>query len=252
MGGFFVPQDASCQHFVGMIYYRRYMETITLEAKTRTELGRQAKQVRAKGFIPAVVYGAGIAATPISVEARAFQKVFARAGESTLLHLEIPGQGPLNVLVQDLAFHAVTNAVEHVDFRAVSLTQKITAEAQLVFVGSSPAVKELGGILVKQHTNIRITGLPQDLVREIHVDLGLLKTFEDALRIKNIVMPSGIVAELDGEDIVAQVEPPRSEEELKSIEGKVEEKVEEVKVATEEKKKERDAAKEKKEEKPHA
>ncbi len=221
------------------------MQEIKLEAQKRTELGRRAKTVRARGCIPGIVYGSGTEPVPVSVDAREFHKVFGQAGESTLVHLTIAGEQPLNVLVQELAVNPITNAVAHVDFRVVLLTQKITAEADLVFVGSSPAVKELGGILVKQRTSIRVIGLPQDLVHEIQVDLGYLKTFADILRVKDIAMPHGIVADAAPETIVVQVEPPRSEEELKALEGKVEEKLEEVKVATEEKKKEREAAKEK-------
>lgn len=221
------------------------METLTLAAEPRSELGRQAKQVRAQGNIPAVVYGEGVVATPIGVDARAFHKVFGEAGESTLIRLQIPGREALPVIIQEIAVHPVTGRVEHVDFRAVSLTQKISAEVNLEFTNASSAVKELGGTLVKQHGTIRVLALPQNLVHKITVDTGALKSFEDVIRVRDLVAPSGITFELGPDEIIAMVAAPRTEEEQKAEETAVpaEGKIAEVKVIAEEKKKERDAAK---------
>ncbi len=115
------------------------------------------------------------------------------------------------------------------------MTEKVSAEVALVFTGESPAVKEQGGILVKTLDHLRVEGLPGDLVSEVSVDLAVLKNFEDRILVGGLSVPSGLTV-LDAKDeVVALVEPPRSEEELAALSEKVEEKVEEVGVVEKEK-----------------
>jgi len=218
------------------------MSNLTLKVQKRELLGKKVKSLREKNLIPAVIYGRGIKNQNLAVEYLPFFKVYQEGGESSLIDLIIDDGRPVKTLIQDVQTDPLTGRFIHVDFREVKMTEKITAEVLLKFVGETKAVKELGGVLVKSLDRIKVKCLPQDLVHEIEVDISPLNTFEDVIYVKDLKIPAGLEVLENPAEPVVNVIPPRSEEELKALEEKVEEKVEEVKVVAEEKKKEKEVA----------
>lgn len=186
--------------------------------------------LRKKGIIPAVLYGHQIKKNfLLTVDKKDFMKVLGEAGESSLISLAIKRQKrPRVVLVKEVQRSPVTGDFLHIDFYEVKMTEKIKAEIALEFIGTVPAVKDLGGVLIKNIDNIEVECLPADLLPKIEVNVASLKTFEDAIRIRDLKIPKNITVLNHPEDVVASVAPPRSEEELAELEEKVEEKVEEV------------------------
>lgn len=207
---------------------------IEIKAENRKETGKKVKTLRDKGIVPAVVYGAGHKSVSIQVNAKEFNKTFREAGETTLLKLKI-GDHTKNVLIHDIARDPIENNIIHIDFYEVKMDQQIKTEVPLVFEGEAPAVKNLGGILVKNLTEIKVEALPKDLPHEIKVDISKLETLESYIRIKDLVLPAGVKILEEMEETVVLVEPPRSEEELAKLEGKTEVKPEEVEIVTEKK-----------------
>ncbi len=201
---------------------------IILKAKKRKILGKKNKQLRKQGYIPAVIYGHQFEALPLQVDAKEFAEVLKKAGESTLIRLEI-GEGKSHpVLIHDLTRDPVTDEILHIDFYRIKAGEEITAEIPLVFEGVSPAVKDLGGVLLTNIKSVKITALPKDLPKDIKVDVSLLKTFEDHIKISDLAVPTGVKIEGDAEEIVALVKPPRTEAEIEALQEEVQESVEEV------------------------
>jgi len=103
----------------------------------------------------------------------------------------------------------------------------------LVFEGVAPSVRDLGGTLVKNIQEVTVKALPQNLPHEIKVNVEKLKTFEDNILIKDLIVPQGGKILKEPEEVVALASrPEKIEEELaKPVEEKVEEveKVEEKK-----------------------
>lgn len=188
------------------------MEAITLQASPRTSLGRRAKRVRGEGSIPAVVYGRGVPATSITVSEIEFSRAYRAAGESTLLDLTVDGVPPVKVLIQEVARDAVTGHPIHVDFHAVSLTEKIHTRIPLKFVGVAPAVKEVGGIIMKQFDHVEVDALASALVHEIEVNLTSLARIDDVIRFRDLRVPPGITLKHDPEEIVVSVTEVTEEE----------------------------------------
>lgn len=219
-------------------------QSVTLSAKTRTQSGKAAKHLLEAGKIPAVVYGHGIPNRSVEVEAVPFYKTLRSAGESTLVDLVVDGGEACKVLIHDTQVDPLRQRITHVDFLQVNMKEKLTTDIAVDFVGESPAVKGLGGTLVKNHDHITVECLPGDLVHAINVDIGSLATFDDVIRAKDIVPPPGITFLMDGEEVIALVSPPRTEEELKGLEGGVEASVDAVEVVEKKKKAddEKDAA----------
>lgn len=212
------------------------MEAVTLQAKKRVVIGKKVRALRRSGYIPAVVYGHGVPAQSLMVERREFERFYRKVGDARLIDLAVSDEAPLKTLIQDIARDPLTGAPVHVDFRVVTMTEKLRTEIELRFVGRSRAIAELGGVLIKNMNSVKIECLPDALVDAIPVDLASLAEFGANIHIKDLAVPAGIVLLEHEGDVVATVVAPRSEEELASLDQKVEEKIEEVKVETEEKK----------------
>jgi len=214
---------------------------IELKVKIREKFGRKTKELRRKGVIPAVLYGAEIENIPLSVEEKEFNRVFREAGESSLVKLKIEGKKLKNpepeVLIHEIQRDPLSGRIIHIDFYHPSLRKEVEAEIPLVFEGVPRACKDLGGTLVKEIQTIEVRGLARNLPREIKVNTEKLKTFEDRILVSDLQVPEGVKILREPEEIVALVTPPQEEEEEreaieeeKPIEGeKSEEKGEEAK-----------------------
>lgn len=214
------------------------METITLNATPRTITGKAVAALRRDGKTPAVLYGMGKESLSLTIDSKAMLAVYKSAGYSTLVDVVIDNAEPVKVLIADIALHPVTDRLAHVDFLRVDLKKKVHAKIPLKFVGESAAVKTLGGTLVAQLDEIEIECLPGDLLHFIEVDISGLKTFDDILHVRDIKIPETVTTEVSGDVILALVQAPRTEEELKALDTAVVEDVAQVAKVEKEKKEE--------------
>jgi large subunit ribosomal protein L25 len=212
------------------------MNTYTLEVKPRIMIGKGLAALRRSGRVPGVVYGKGLEARSIDLDRKQFLKIWKQAKESSLVDLVLDKEKAVKVLIADVFKNPVSEEVFHVDFRQVRMDEKINAEIGLVFLGESPAVKELGGVLVKSLDTIRVSCLPGDLVPSFVVDLTPLKAFSDYIYVKDLKIPESIKVLENANEVVATVIAPRSEEELKALEEKPVEAVDTVERVEKEKK----------------
>jgi large subunit ribosomal protein L25 len=216
-------------------------EVLVLQALPRSQVGKHSSAVRREEKLPAVLYGHGVKNVNLTIDYRLFEKAYRQAGGSSLLDLQVGDAKPVKVLIQHVQKHPVSDRYMHVDFHQVRMTEKISATITLNFTGEAKAVKESGGILVKNLTEIKIECLPQDLVQEIDVPITSLNTFDDNVRVRDLVLPAGMTVKEKGDEVVVSVQPPRSEEELKSLEEKPEEAVDKVEVTGKKKEDEEEA-----------
>lgn len=177
--------------------------TTILKAEAR-EAGENLITVRKEGFIPAVVYGAGRTTESIKVSQKEFLKVWKEAGESGTISLELP-KGKATVLIHEVANDAVRDIPQHVDFLAIDVTKPIEVAIPLEFVGVSAAIKGGMGTLVKSLHEIEVRGLAGDIPHMIEVDLSPLDALDTHILVKDLKLPKGVVALVDGEVIVANV-----------------------------------------------
>lgn len=202
-----------------------------LQAQQRTLVGRKTRQLRATGEIPAIVYGSGIEPSPLTINRNAFLKTYRQAGESSIVELVVGENKPLHVLIQDTQIDPLLNEVTHVDFRSIDMNKEIEASVQLEVTGESPAVKALGGTLVLSRDYVVVRCLPAKLVRSLAVDISKLATFEDSIRVRDLVLPEGMIIIDQPTLSIAAVEAPRSEEELAALDKAIEVDISTVEVA---------------------
>ena len=197
---------------------------LTVSAKIRKILGKQTKNLREKSILPAVLYGPKAENLSLEIDAKKFEKIYQEAGKSSLISIEIDGK-KIPVLIHEIQRDPLSDKILHVDFYQAPLEEKIAAKIPLVFEGESPAVKELGGTLVKVIHELEIKAKPEDLPKEIKIDISTLKTFEDAILVKDLKVSEGVEILKNPEEIVVEAKPAEKiEEELvKPVEEKVEE-----------------------------
>ena len=187
------------------------MSMFKLDAKER-DLKVSVDNIRKEGLLPVVVYGAGEETLSLTLVLAEFIRVWKEAGETSVITLTFPN-GEKQVLIHEIQRGPVTNEPIHVDLYSVKKGQKVTVSVPLVFVGESPAVKELSGNLVEVLHEIDIEAEPQNMPNSIEVDVVSLVDFDSHILVKDITLGSGLVAITGAEETVALVAASVEEEE---------------------------------------
>ena len=188
-------------------------QKIELNAQKREVVGSGLNNLRKSGLVPAVLYGKGQESIPLQVPVKDFRKAFELAGESTLIFINVDGLS-YPTIIHDIARDAVSDDILHADFYKVRLDEKIKAKVAVVFQGEAPAVRDLGGIFVRNTNELEIEAFPQDLPHEIVVDISSLKNIGDQILVKDLKLDSKLKVMADNEEIIATAQEPMSEEEL--------------------------------------
>jgi large subunit ribosomal protein L25 len=196
---------------------------VKLKAEPRQDVGRSAvRKLKARGFIPAVIYGGNDKPQPLQVSARDVNAMMSQAsGENVLVELEIGGDGQSRTaLVQEIQHSPVGGEIRHVDFHAISMDQMIEAEVPLEPVGTAVGVKTFGGLLEQSLRALAIECLPADLPDRITVDVSHLN-IGDAIHVREIQLPQGVTPTVQLDLTAFSVLAPMVEEEPVAAEAEV-------------------------------
>jgi large subunit ribosomal protein L25 len=211
-------------------------QQVKLKAEKRTVVGRNAiKKIKAQGLVPGVIYSSQGEPITLQVEARALTNVLAHAlSEHVLVELEISdGSQSTNrlALIQEVQHHPLRPELLHVDFHAVSATEKITSEVPIEAVGDALGVRTFGGLLEHSLRTLEVECFPQDLPEIVRIDVTNLNIGE-SLHVRDIPLPSGVesltpadltvvsvVASRVGEEVTETAEAPAAPEVITEKKG---------------------------------
>jgi large subunit ribosomal protein L25 len=188
---------------------------VKLKAERRADTGRSAaRKLKARGIVPAVIYGGKDKPQPLQLSIRDINAMLSHAsGENILVELEIDGEkSKRTALVQEVQHSPVGGDILHVDFHAISMDEKITADVPLEAAGVANGVKNFGGLLEQNLRTLSIECLPTDLPDKITVDISALN-IGDAIHVRDIKLPNGVVAKVQPELTAFSVVAPAVEEE---------------------------------------
>ncbi len=194
---------------------------VKLKAEPRADVGRSGvRKVRARGLIPAVIYGGKVKPQPLQVAARDINAMMSHAsGENVLVELEISGEKSNRAaLVQEVQHSPVGGEIVHVDFHAISMDETIQAEVPLEPAGTPVGVKTFGGLLEQSLRALAIECLPRDLPDRISVDVSQLN-IGDSIHVRDIQLPSGVTAKVPVDLTAFSVLAPVVEEEPVAVEA---------------------------------
>lgn len=220
-------------------------ERIRLQAEKREEIGtKSAQSLRVAGYLPAVIYGREFNPVNLKVDYKGFAEAYKQAGSSTMIDLRVNDES-YPAIIQEVSVSPISGDYLHADFYKVRLDQKITAHIPLNFVGESPAIRDLNGILNRTVSEVEVYALPQDLPPHIDVDISVLTELGQSILIKDLKIPSNIDLRAGSDEIVATAVRPEEE-----VEKVAEISVEDVEIISKEKEEipaEEEASKEKEE-----
>ena len=161
-------------------------QTNLLEAQPR-EAGNknEARRVRRSGKIPAVVYGAGKNATPVSVDPRQVLRILhSETGHNTIFDLSLDGERTKAMIV-DWQFEPVKGHLLHIDLKRIAMDQKLKVKVPIELKGEAEGVKQQGGILEQVLREVEVECLPGDIPSFIEADVtGLV--FGKVLRVTDL------------------------------------------------------------------
>jgi len=182
---------------------------VKLSVKTR----KDAKQ-KENNFLPAVLYGPKLKNLNLNVDPKAFSKAYKEAGESVLISLKVEGEkDEFLVLIHDIQLDPLSGRPIHIDFYQPNLKEEVEITVPLIIEGESPAVKSLGGTLMKNISEIEVKALPQNLPKEIRVDVSNLANLEDNILVKDLNIPENVEILKEPDEIVITVAAPENVEE---------------------------------------
>lgn len=209
------------------------MDKLQIKATVRDLSKEKPEKLRRAGKLPAVLYGHKVQNVSLTLDAREFDKIYKKSGESTIIEVITEDGKPHSVLIHDVQTHYLTSVPTHVDFYEVSMTEKLKATVSLEFVGESLAVKSLGGVLVKILNEVEVECLPTDLPHNIVVNVAVLKTLQDTIHVKDLTVPAKVKILTEADEMIIKVQPPRDVdadlsapvvEDVSKVEGAAEEK----------------------------
>ena len=185
-------------------------ESISLELEPRSVLGKKVKQLRRAGTIPVHLYGPGVEPRPLQCENRQLLRALAQAGSTNPVTLSIKGEaGERLAFAREIQWSPIRSQLLHVDFLAVSATERITAQVPINLVGESPAARETGGSVAQTLYALEVEALPLEIPDEVVIDLSVLVDTNSAIRAGELPLEGNVTMLTDPEAMVVRVDAGR-------------------------------------------
>lgn len=196
-------------------------QQVQLKARPRAETGKgPVKRMRARGIVPAVIYGPRTQPMSIAIELKDLEKALHHAtSENLLVDLQLEREGRTEnrlALIQEVQHHPVKDSILHVDFQEVSATEKLRTNVPVRAIGEPVGVKTGGGVLEFVMRELRVECLPKDLPDRIEVNVEALEIGQ-GIHVGDITPPPGVTFLDDKDQSVFIVAAPITEEELAAM-----------------------------------
>ena len=189
---------------------------IELTCKTRDVIGKKTAALRRQGIIPVHLFGRGLESLTLECDSKELQSVLAHAGSTRLIDIKVGKQKSKKVLVREVQRNPIKGSVLHVDFYQVNMEQKVKLQIPIHFVGDAPALKNVKGtVLSHEVTHLNIECLPDAIPDKIDVELKTLVNEGDAVHVKDVAVPEGIIITDHPGQLIARVSVPKVKEEAK-------------------------------------
>ena len=171
------------------------MDKILLQAEPRPATGRhELRTLRAAGKVPAVVYGPDLAETKtVAIDSKELHRALVAAGAS-LITLQVGDESALQVLAREVQRHPIKRKALHVDFMAVSMTERLRLQVPVVIEGTAPAASRPELVMVRHMDEVEIECLPGDIPQHLVANLSNLKTEHDTVCVSDLILPAGVKA----------------------------------------------------------
>ena len=180
------------------------MEKVVIKATKRDVTGKKVSQLRREGKMPGVVYGHHIDPIAIVMDAREVTRAMIGLTPSSIVTIDIDGEDHA-ALIRERQRDYLRNKFIHIDFQAVSRTEKIRARIETVLEGTAPAVKNYNGIVLHEKEYIEVEALPEHLPERFVIDISNLNRIGDMVRISDMKIADDVTVFDDVNDVIVSI-----------------------------------------------
>jgi large subunit ribosomal protein L25 len=193
-------------------------ERIKLNVDPRPERGSaEARRLRAKGFVPGVLYSDGKAASAFAVAERELRRVLGGDhGLHTIVDVAVgDGDKARHAVLKDYQVDPVRGRLLHIDLHEVRLDQAIQAQVVIELLGTPEGVT-MGGVLSQVNREVTVEALPMEVPDRLELDVSAM-AIGDSLRVGDLSAPEGVAILDDPDDVLATVTQPTRVEEPEEV-----------------------------------
>jgi len=191
-------------------------EKIVLQAQNRSVVGKKVGALRREGFLPGIIYGRigkeQLEPITIQMDQHTASLVINKLTGSSLISIDVEGV-EYPVVLREAQRDVIYTTLLHVDFLAVSLTEKLQTAVPIELIGQAPAEVNMAAVVVTGISELEIECLPQDMPERIDVDATVLVDMDSAIYVKDLDLPDTYEVLTDPEELIARVTYVTIEEE---------------------------------------
>ncbi len=200
------------------------MDAITLKAEVRTAFGKKNRALRRQGITPIHLYGLNEDSESLQAAETELRSTLRAAGRTTPVTLKVVGGKETVTIVREIARHAVSGDIQHVDFQRVDIQQEVETPVPITLVGQEDAPGTAGGagVVTQGSFDILVRAKPFDVPNEIIVDCSGLAEIDSSILAGEVPLPAGVTLAGSPDDRIAWVQPPRvtaDEDLVAAVEG---------------------------------
>jgi large subunit ribosomal protein L25 len=197
------------------------MDKVTLKAEPRQPGRHSNREIRNAAGVPGVVYGQHAEALTVSLNRKALGQALHKASGGVIA-MELADQPTLHVLAREVQRHPTKHNILHIDFLAVSMTEKLKVHVQVVPEGIAPVMGSSDMMLMRQLDQVEVECLPGDIPEHLVADLSKLETVDDEIMAKDLKLPAGVTLLTSEDQVLFSVTLSRAaveEEEAEEVEA---------------------------------
>ncbi|MEO8026443.1 MAG: 50S ribosomal protein L25 [Bryobacteraceae bacterium] len=185
---------------------------ITIVAEPRETRGKnEARRLRMKSQIAAIVYGAEKDPVAVAVSPKEVAKILgSNTGHNTIFNLEVAGGETTPVMIIDWQIDPVKSFLLHADFKRIDLTKRIFVKVPVHTEGEPKGVKIQGGLFEAVTREIEIECLPDDIPEAFTVNVVEFMLGQ-ALRAGDIPMTGSMKLTSPADQVISHVVAPKAE-----------------------------------------
>ncbi len=181
---------------------------------TRSVSGKKTRFLRREGITPAHLFGQGLDSVAVQCPTPDLQRAIAQKGTTRLMDLKLDTEKEArSVFIREIQRDAISGELIHVDFYQVNKNRKIRVAVPVVLVGDAPAAKLKNNIIEQLMSEVEVESLPGDLPPQIEVDITPLAEANQAMRVSDIKVKSGVTIMAGLEQLIVKVSTIAEEKE---------------------------------------
>ncbi len=182
-----------------------------IKAELRTEFGKgAARRIRREDKVPAVVYGHGNEPMHLTLPGHDTMMALKHGGANALLELDIDGGAQL-ALTKQVQVDPIRRVLEHIDFVAVRLGEKVTVEIPVQLVGEAAR----NTLVVTEQSTVQVEAEATHIPEYIEVDITDAEVGTQ-IHASDLALPSGTTLLLDPEALIVNITNAPTEEQMEA------------------------------------